>query len=419
MLRNWAGNVAFGARALREPTSIDEVKREVQDAEACRVVGTGHSFSTVAATTGVLLSLRRMPSWLTVSAGTATFSAHMTFADVAHELQAKGLALGNMPSLPHLSVCGAMATATHGSGLRQPVLTAALVEVTYVSGDGVVRKAGPDAVLLGAAGAITTVTLRVVPTFAMRQAVYGPVPWTLVDDHLVELMGAAYSASLFTDYGPGGCHQLWLKSRLEDPPPSTFGLPRLDGQQHPAGLDGSNCTEQGDRPGPWHERLPHFRHDRPPSHAGDELHSEWFVPLDKAVLAIRALREMRATIQPVIWVSEVRAVAADDLCLSPCCGRACIAIQFTWKPDEDAVRRTIPLVEAKLRPLGMLPHWGKLTSMTPAQLAAAYVNGTHGDRVRELMTVLRREDPQRKFASEHLRCLLDAAWTEANSPVSR
>lgn len=427
MIRNWSGNLSFKPRRYCEPSSLEELQREVAEADSCRVLGTRHSFSSVGVSLGTSLSLRRMQSTslkVDISGSTATFDSHITFAHIGAELHAKGYALPNLPSLPHISVCGAMATATHGSGLEQPILTAMIRGFTYVAGDGVVRAAGPkdavlDGIILGAAGAIITLTVKVVPAFQVQQGVYGPVPWKLVDDCLEELMASAYSVSLFTDYGPAGCHQLWLKQRVTGDvapplPDMHFGLKRVvgpvaaNGQLHPAGLDGSNCTEQGS-PGPWHQRLPHFRPDRPPSSHGDELQSEWFVPITQAKVALKTLRSLHDVIKPVLWISEVRTVAADNFCLSPCCGRACLAIGFTWKFNEAAVRTVLPIVEDALRPLGMLPHWGKLTDMKPRDLAAAYISGPQADRVRQLASILIREDPFGKFGSEQVRALLDAA----------
>lgn len=422
-LRNWAANITFTPRRFAEPSSVDELRRLVHEATACRVIGTRHSFSTVAVTSGTLISLRRMPASVTVDtmARTATCSSQMTFAEVGDTLHAQGFALTNLPSLPQISICGAMCTATHGSGTGQPILAGAVHSFTYVSGDGALLTAGPgsaalDGLILGAVGAIVSVTLRVVPTFDIQQAVYGPVPWSVVDGRFHEIMHAAYSVSLFTQYGAEGCHQLWLKQRVPAVggpalPATLFGLPRIvgpdadGGQVHPANLDGTNCTPQGP-PGPWHERLAHFRADRPPSSEGAELQSEWFVPVENAVAMLRALRAMHGLVSPLLWVSEIRTVDADDLCLSPCCGRACVAVNFTWKPDEAAVRAALPTVEAALRPLGMLPHWGKLTSMTPGSLADAYMSGPSGARVRALAELLCHEDPAGKFAGEHVAAIL-------------
>src|SRR6185437_9936106 len=132
-----------------------------------------------------------------------------------------------------------------------------------------------------------------------------------------------------------------------------------------------NCTEQMGVRGPWYERLPHFRMGFLPS-AGDELQSEYFVSRHHAVEAILAVERLREEITPHLLITEIRAIAADDLWLSPCYKRPSIAIHFTWKPDWNPVKRVLPLIERELASFSARPHWGKLFTMPESQLKPLY-----------------------------------------------
>src|SRR5262249_21282007 len=137
-MTNWAGNVAFSARRRHEPASVDELTGLVARLPRVRALGTGHSFSRVADTTGDLISLARMPAVLAIAPGRsqATVSAGTRYAELAPQLHQAGYALANLASLPHLSVAGACATGTHGSGDDNPGLAAAVAAIDLVTADG-------------------------------------------------------------------------------------------------------------------------------------------------------------------------------------------------------------------------------------------------------------------------------------------
>jgi xylitol oxidase len=148
-------------------------------------------------------------------------------------------------------------------------------------------------------------------------------------------------------------------------------------------------------PGPWHERLPHFRLDHVPS-AGVELQSEYLIAREKAGAALEALLPLAPTLAPLIWVTEVRTIAADGHWLSPAFGRASAAIHFTWKPDWRAVRDVLPVIEERLRPFEPRPHWAKLFTMAPDELRSRYPGrGAFSELARSL-------DPAGKLRNEFL-----------------
>jgi xylitol oxidase len=213
-----------------------------------------------------------------------------------------------------------------------------------------------------------------------------------------EIFGCAYSVSAFTDYR-SGLARVWTKHRTAErdgavrQSTSWQGETPADVAHHPIpGIPPTHCTEQLGVPGPWHERLPHFRPDFTPSN-GEELQSELLLPRTAAPEALAALQELGARIEPVLQISEVRTVAADDLWLSPAYERDCVAFHFTWVKDTAAVLPAIAAVEEALMPLGARPHWGKLTTVQPERIASLY------ERAADFRELVRERDPMGVFAN--------------------
>jgi xylitol oxidase len=262
----------------------------------------------------------------------------------------------------------------------------------------------PGAVVaLGALGVITHLTVDVQPRFEIAQVLYENLSFDTLESHLAEIMGAAYSVSLFTHWQGNKADQVWLKHRTvqgaRPPMPATFhGATLADKKLHPVGreVDATPCTEQQGIVGPWYERLPHFKLAFTPS-VGHEIQTEYFVPLDKGYEAIRAVETLRDRITPHLAVTEIRTIAADDLWLSMAYQRPSLAIHFTWKPEEDAVRELTPQIEAKLAPFGPRPHWAKVFSVSKQELEQHYV------RAKDFRKLAETYDPNGKFTNEFLR----------------
>jgi alditol oxidase len=377
-----------------------------------RPLGSRHSFSDVADTTGDHLSLERLPRSISVDATRTTVSVDgaIRYGELARSLHAAGLGLANMASLGHISVAGACATATHGSGDRNRCLAASVRALQIVRADGEIQtvdQATPDelngcVVSLGALGVVVGLTLEVEPTYDVQQDVYDDLLFDTFIERLDEVFAAGYSVSCFTDWRRPMIDQVWLKTRIAGPgsappPQELFGAQRTTEQRHPIrGMSSDACTLQGGVPGPWHERLPHFRLDHTPS-AGREIQSEYFVGRRDGADAVTALRGLADRISDVIQVSELRTIAADDLWLSPAHGRDSVAIHFTWKPDEAAVRRLLPAIEAVLEPFDPRPHWAKVFTMPPDRVRAGY------DRANDFVSLAGRFDPTGKFRNDFLR----------------
>jgi xylitol oxidase len=411
-LKNWAGNLEYSTDNLYSANSPEQVRQIVKKRSKLKVLGTRHCFNDIADSTQGLLSLKSLDKVVALDpeAHTVTVDAGMSYGQLCPYLHDKGLALHNLASLPHISIAGACSTATHGSGEKNGNLATAVaaLEIVTAAGDVLKLSRQRDAetfrgavVGLGALGVITKVTLEIQPTFMMRQYVYEDLPLSQLKDHFDAIESGAYSVSLFTDWQKQRLREVWIKSRMEegqafDAQPEFFGAKRATRSLHPiAELSAENCTEQMGVPGPWYERLPHFRMGFTPS-AGKELQSEYFVPRPHAVEAILAVERLRDQVTPHLMISEIRTIAADRLWMSPCYQQPCVAIHFTWKQDWPAVSKLLPVIEKELAPFKARPHWGKLFAMSPSQLRSSY------ERLPEFIQLSRRYDPQGKFRNEFL-----------------
>ncbi|HMI53660.1 MAG TPA: D-arabinono-1,4-lactone oxidase [Candidatus Saccharimonadales bacterium] len=411
-LKNWAGNLEYGTDRLDSATSVGQVRDYVRSQRNVKVLGTRHCFNSIADSTHNLLSLRSLDEVVELNpkAGTVAVAAGITYGQLSPYLHAHGFALHNLASLPHISVAGACSTASHGSGERNGNLATAVSALEFVTASGELleysrqrdgEKFLGTVVGLGAMGVITKVTLAIQPTFLMRQYVYESLPLSELVRNFDAIESSAYSVSLFTDWQKQRINEVWIKSRLEpgrsfQAVPVFFGAKLASKNLHPiAELSPENCTEQMGVPGPWYERLPHFRMGFTPS-AGKELQSEYFVPRQHAVEAILAIERLRDQIGPTLLISEIRTIAADDLWLSPCYKQPSVTIHFTWKQDWPSVKTLLPLIEKELAPFNPRPHWGKLFTMSPATLRPRY------EKLPDFIQLAANHDPQGKFRNEFL-----------------
>jgi alditol oxidase len=379
---NWAGNVVFAGARLHRPDTIDDLRRIVARSGRVRALGSGHSFSGIVDTAGDLVLLDGLPRELRIDSthSTVTVSAGTSYTELSTELQRAGLALANMASIPDLSIAGACATGTHGSGDDHRVLAASVVALQLVVSDGALVELRLDAdrttflgsvVALGALGIVIGLTLDVEPAYEMSQRVHLGVPLQEIHDQLDAVFSAGYSVSAFTDWCSGEAN-VWVKRRVDRPVPNwTVGRQASRGVHPIPGMSPDLCTEQLGAVGPWHERLPHFR-PGPARGAGNELQSEVFVPRLVAQQAIAALSDMGSVFGTALRISEIRTVRADDLWLSPAYGRDSVAFHFTWTGNAAAVVPLVAAIEERLAPLDPRPHWGKISTMAPQTVIASY-----------------------------------------------
>ena len=409
--QNWAGNITYSTDHVHTPANLDEVRSIVKSCNKLRAVGSRHSFNRIADSNQNQLSLEHLNQIeIDDGARTVTVGAGVKYGQLAPVIDARGFALHNLASLPHISVAGAIATATHGSGIHNGNLATAVRALDLVTANGdtlhLSRDTDGDQFLgavvgLGAVGIVTRVTLDLVPTFQVAQTVYQNLSFSELEHNFDAIFGVGYSVSLFTDWQHPQATQVWIKRKLQpgekhESAPDFYGARRATEKLHPiTGHPAESCTEQQGIPGPWYERLPHFKMNFTPS-SGRELQTEYFVPREHGYEAILAVEKLRDQITPHLFVTELRTIAADDLWMSTAYKRDSLAIHFTWKPEWDVVSKILPRIEAQLKPFAPRPHWAKLFTIPPAQLQALYT------RLADFKQMLQRHDPQGKFRNAFL-----------------
>ncbi len=390
----------------------------MQRAGRVKALGSRHSFNRVGDTDGVHVLLDALPRDIRLNPGnnTVKVSGGVSYGTLCRTLEQSGFAIHNLASLPHISVAGAVQTGTHGSGVDNPALAEAVQSLDLVrpSGETVTlsRTDGNEflasVVGLGALGIVTGLELAVQPSFRMRQRVLEDLPWDRALADFPELMSSAYSVSLFTDYAGDTISQVWLKALDSQPAlEELYGATAARHARHPLpDMSAENCTIQLDQPGQWLDRLPHFRHEFTPS-KGEELQSEFILPLKHAPAALQAVRSLADRLAPLLFVSEIRTGAADEFWLSPFYQQQSVALHFTWKPLQAEVEAVLPELEDLLAPFGARPHWGKLFSPDGHDWETLY------PRFADFRTMAAEHDPEGKLRNGLLDTILSVPAASA------
>ena len=410
-LKNWSGNLEYSTSNVHYPKTTEEVQEIVMSGSKLRGLGSRHSFNKIADSTENQVSLKEFNKVISLdkATNTVTVGAGMKYGELCQYLHENGYALHNLASLPHISIAGSIATATHGSGVKNGNLSTGVSAIEFVNGSGELitlsRKDGEQfngaVVALGAIGIVTKVTLDLQPAFNMQQVVYLNMQMAELEKNFLEIMSAGYSVSLFTDWKNKTINEVWIKNRIEKDnatvamPSEFYGAKMATKNMHPVeNLGAENCTEQLGIPGPWHERMPHFKMGFMPS-AGEELQAEYFIPIEHGFAAIMAMEALSEKISPHLFISEIRAVAADDLWTSPCYKQPCAVLHTTWK-QEDIVMDLLPLVEKQLAPFNPRPHWAKLFTIAPSVLQSRI------EKLDDFKQLLQQYDPTGKFRNEFI-----------------
>ncbi len=410
-MKNWAGNINFSTHQVHYPATLEAVQAVIKKYDKLSVLGSAHSFNTIADNENNQVCLKEMNKILSLdtTAHTVTIEGGIRYGDLAPYLHEKGYALHNLASLPHITVAGSCATATHGSGIKNGNLATAVAAIEFVNAAGEVtmlsKKEDEDffgaVVGLGALGVVTKLTLHLQPSFDMQQYVYLDLPMAALEHNFDFIISSGYSVSLFTNWQNKNISEVWVKNKVTPngtlPPAELFGAKAATKNMHPIkGQDPVNCTGQMGEAGPWFQRLPHFKMGFKPS-TGEELQTEYFVPVENAFAAIMAIEALHEKISPLLFVSEIRAVGADDFWMSPCYKKNCVALHFTWKPDTAKVMALLPLLEESLAPFNALPHWGKVFTMQPQVLQSNI------PRLNDFKALVQKHDANGKFQNEFLR----------------
>ena len=409
-LKNWAGNLEYSTGNVHYPKTVGEVQEAVKKYNKLTALGSQHSFNKIADSTENQVSLKEMNKVVSLdkTANTVTIEAGMKYGELAPYLHENGFALHNLASLPHITVAGSCATGTHGSGVTNGNLSTGVAAIEFVNAAGEIvslsKKDGEQflgaIVGLGALGVVTKLTLDLQPTFNMKQYVYRNLPMGELEKNFNTIVSSGYSVSLFTDWKNKNINEVWVKSKVaaDDaaPAPELFGAKLATKNLHPIeDLSAENCTEQMGVAGPWFERMPHFKMGFKPS-AGKELQAEYFVPLEHAYEAMMAMEKLHEKITPHLFISEIRTIHEDNLWMSPCYKKTCVALHTTWKQEVETVMNLLPLIEEQLAPFNARPHWAKLFTMPPSVLQSRI------EKLANFKELVKQYDPNGKFRNDFL-----------------
>lgn len=407
---NWAGNYTYSTDNLVAPKTVEELQELIKSYKKVKGLGTMHCFNGIAdskfnqistAALNKVISLDKENETITVESG-------IKYGEFCEYLDKNGFALHNLASLPHISVAGACSTSTHGSGISNGSLATAAIALEMVNGKGEVVRLTKEKnreeflmaiVSLGALGIITKVTLKVQPTFKMKQVVYQNMPMAALEKDFEKIMASGYSVSLFTDWKNKNVSEVWIKVKSDDVKefaPEFYGAKLANKNLHPiASADPVNCTDQMGVDGTWYERMPHFKMGFTPS-SGKELQAEYFVNIKDAYQAFMAIEKLNEKVAPLLFITEIRTIAADEIPISPFYKKTCLAIHFTWKQEVDAVMALLPEVEKALEPFGARPHWGKVFTLQPFVLQGRI------EKLNEFKALMIKHDPEGKFRNDFI-----------------
>ena len=405
-MQNWSKNVEFNDRRYLQPESLLELQELVRSNPKLRARGTAHCFNEIANTSSYAINLTKMPKVIEINPETKTVkvSSGLTYGELAPALHNQGWALNNLASLPHISIAGSISTGTHGSGIKNQNLANQVLSLDIVTAEGELRhidRANPAfnglVVGLGLGGIVYQYELKIEQTFKIRQVIYPEIPLDVLQRNFNQIMGTAYSVSYFTDWSSTQVGNLWCKFRDDEKiPESVGGSSQADKKYHPIpSVDPVACTDQLGEPGDWHQRLSHFKLEFTPS-VGEEIQTEFFVDRKDAAAAIEAVAKLGEEIAPLLWITELRTIAADEIWLSGAYQRDSLAIHFTWKKD-DAIYPVIEKVEAALRPFNYRPHWGKVFTTDGKYLSSVY------PKMSEFKALVEALDPTSKFENTFTR----------------
>lgn len=405
-MQNWSKNVEFNDRSYLQPESLAELQELIRSNPKIRARGTAHCFNEIANTSSYAINLAKMPKVIEVKPETksVTVAAGLTYGELAPALHSQGWALNNLASLPHISIAGSISTGTHGSGMKNQNLANQVLSLDIVTAEGELRnidRSNPAfnalVVGLGLGGIVYQYELKIEPTFKIRQVIYPEIPLDVLQRNFDQIMGTAYSVSYFTDWSTAQVGNLWCKFRdTEEIPESVGGSAKADKKYHPIpSVDPVACTDQLGEAGDWHKRLSHFKLEFTPS-VGEEIQTEFFVDRKDAAAATEAVSKLGEEITPLLWITELRTIAADDLWLSGAYQRDTLAIHFTWKKDL-AIYPVIEKIEAALRPFNYRPHWGKVFTADGKYLSSVY------PKMSEFKALVEALDPTSKFENTFTR----------------
>lgn len=408
-MQNWAKNITFSSQNFVEIENITQLQKIIESSNKLKVVGTGHSFSEIADTTGTLVSLKNLDSEIEIDeiSQTVKVAAGTSYANLAKYLEKNGWAVANLASLGEITIAGAIMTGTHGSGSNNKVLSDSVVaiEMILASGDKLVIDRKDFAqfpgfvVSFGALAVFTKLTLKIVKSFSVKQVVYENIPIQSILENFNEIFDTPYSASYFSNWSPKNTGQIWMKfldnNKFPELKSNAYGGNLAKSNQHPVKVNQpDNCTEQMGVSGKWLYRLPHFKLDSSPA-SGDEVQTEYLVDRKHVQSYINELMKIGEDIAARVYATEIRTISSDDLWLSGAYERETVGFHFTWKKSSE-IKEFLPVIENILGKNNGRPHWGKLFSTTKAQLTERY------PKYEEFRKLIHEYDSGNKFGNNFI-----------------
>ncbi|WP_328548280.1 D-arabinono-1,4-lactone oxidase [Streptomyces platensis] len=425
--RNWAGNVTARPTRSVAPASTEELAAAIRTAASDRLTvkaaGTGHSFTPVAATDGLLIRPERMTGVRTVDreAGTVTVAAGTPLKHLNATLASHGLSLTNMGDIMEQTVSGAAATGTHGTGRDSASVAAQITALELVTADGSVLTCSADEnpevftaarLGLGALGVISELTFAVEPEFLLT-AREEPMPFDEVADRFDELVAENEHFEFYWFPHTGSCNTKrnnrsqgpaapagkvsgWIEDELLSN--GVFQLACTVGRAVPAAIPGIAKISSRALSARTYTDIPYKVFTSP--RRVRFLEMEYALP---RAAAVAALGELKALVErsdfKVSFPVEVRTAPADDLPLSTASGRDTVYVavhMFRGTPHQAYFAAAERIMTAH----GGRPHWGKLHTRDAAYLADVY------PRFGEFTALRDRLDPERRFANPYLRRVL-------------
>lgn len=407
--KNWVGNLQYNSKKYFQPERVGQIQELVKNSKRIKTLGSRHCFNSIADCDETHLSLAKMNKMLAIDENemTVTIEGGAQYSDFCVELNEAGFALPNLASLANISVVGACATATHGSGVNNQSLASSISEIELVDGNGGIitlsrqkdaEKFNGVVVNIGAIGIVTKLKLDIEKSFQVRQDLFENLSIEQLAENFDEITSSGYSVSLFTNFQKS-IRVMNIKRRIDenisDLPKEFFGATAAKESINSRGIPDTNRSPQMGVSGCWFECLPHFKFSKQLIQ-GEEIQSEYYVERKNAVEAILALEEISNIIFPQIIVAEIRSIKADNHWLSPFYRGDSVGIHFSWKLNEREVMKILPEIEKVLAPYKPIPHWGKLFTISREELHAYY------PKMSEFIGLCEEFDPNGKFRNEYL-----------------
>ena len=404
--RNWVGNQSFIARHKGEPASEDELAALVREATrrnlGVRVAGSGHSFTPVVATSGLLLSLANMQGVIGADRDRkrVTVRAGTKIGDVGRALKPLGLSLRNQGDIDSQAIAGAFSTGTHGTGITLGNMSSQAVGMRLVQADGAVLEVDGDSdsemiaaaqVSVGMLGVISAITLQVVEAYNLQEKLWRDDFEACMEKH-DELAANNRHFSFFWCPVPESRHLYCL--------PDVSAVSPTKRESDVCEMKVMNIT---DAP-PYaneetFERVAYSSEIYPIEYVPNFHELEYAIPVACGKDALRQVRELMLTKHTnCIYPVEYRFTAGDPAMLSPFYRRDSVTVSVSGGPGVDYWDYLLD-VDAILRQYGARPHWGKLHFNNAEDMPALY------PRFEDFRAIRRRLDPEGRFLNDHLRNL--------------